>query len=695
MVDDERSVSNSTIGALLGYLRRHHGDELVDRVLQAAGEDRPPAQLQDATYWSTVEEVEALYAAARELTGDQTVARRVGAELLTHYSSSEVVALLQSLETLGDALRLIAEAASKTTTALAFECVEIGDRHALVSARRAGPSRHYNERTCLYAEGVFSSLPTLFGMPAAEVTQVACLARADDQCVFQIHWDPEAATDPTVQVRFLRQQVDALTRRFEALEEMASDLAEVADVDELLERIIGRAGVAVRAPRYLLAVTLPGDRDPRVHHVGFTEDEVERAATGILAPEPDDQGGSRLIVDIAAASSWFGRLGAFFPTGHRFLPTERRLLAAYAGHAAAALQTAALMADRHRQAETNASLLRLSAALAEVATARQVALRLADAVPGVVSCARCAVLVWEPDDDHLLVVAPAGGGPGGGPGAAALDTGRPDRGPTRVPLARGVHQRLTASPEPAVTVGDVPELDAVMRACGMAGHALVVPVATGGHLLALIVLGWDADGDARPGGPAPATVAGIAGLAATAFHNARLLQRIEHQAQHDPLTGLANLRLFRELASVALSHAVRRRGTAGLLFVDLDGFKAVNDDLGHATGDAVLAQVAERVRRAVRSGDTAARLGGDEFVVLLPEVRDGSEAAGVADRILDLVHHPIPCATGAVTLSASIGIALSGTVSDFDALLAKADMAMYRAKAAGGGRSVILAVTGR
>lgn len=674
-----RTISNSTIGALMAFLRRVHGDDTVHRVLAEADVHRPLAELTDPTFWSTSDEVEALFLAARMVTGDEEVSRHAGEELLTNYASSEVVTLIASLDSLGDAFRLIAEAASKATTALHFACLEVGERHALVCARRNSADGIYNQRSCRYSEGVFSSLPTLFGIPAADVTQVSCIARGDDACVFAIRWDPEAAEDPAVQARFLRRQVDALTRRFEALEEMATDLATVTDVDELLDRIIHRAGVAVRAPRYLVAVNLPGDDHPRVHHVGFSDgDEAQRAATAMLAIGADDDDGdhSHLVVDVAAAGRRFGRLGAFFPPGHRFLPAERRLLAAYAGHAAAALQTAAAMADRQRQADTNAALLGLAAALAEVTTADEVARRLAAALPGVLGCPRCAVFAWEPDDDQLvLMAAPAGPTPSNRP---------------RVHLGPDALGRLTAASHHVLTSGDEPELDAVLRTAGLRGRTGAIPVAAAGTLLAVVGVAWDGAPADGPVAADPPTVAGVVGLAATAFRNARLVQRIEHQAQHDPLTGLANLRLFRELAAVALSNGARRRVTTGLLFVDLDGFKAVNDRLGHATGDAVLAQVAVRLCTAVRTGDTVGRLGGDEFVVLLPEVRDAGEATGVATRILELLERPLESAPGPVVLSASIGAALSWPTATFDELLARADVAMYQAKAAGGGRSSTL-----
>ncbi len=158
------------------------------------------------------------------------------------------------------------------------------------------------------------------------------------------------------------------------------------------------------------------------------------------------------------------------------------------------------------------------------------------------------------------------------------------------------------------------------------------------------------------------------------------------RALYDPLTGLANRALFREHVERALA---RLRRTVGLphavLFVDLDGFKTVNDSLGHAAGDEVLVEVGQRLGRWIRPGDTAARLGGDEFAVLVENTSE-TEIGVLADRILKVLLSPVLVQGKEVVLTGSIGIALSHTGEDADELLRNADVAMYTAKAAGKGR---------
>jgi diguanylate cyclase (GGDEF)-like protein len=162
------------------------------------------------------------------------------------------------------------------------------------------------------------------------------------------------------------------------------------------------------------------------------------------------------------------------------------------------------------------------------------------------------------------------------------------------------------------------------------------------------------------------------------------------EALHDSLTGLPNRTLFLDRLGHALARAERERVTVGLLFIDMDRFKDVNDSLGHGSGDELLVAIAKRLDECVRDVDTAARLGGDEFAILLDHVADAREAESVAARVIDAMRQPFPLTDREVFTSASVGIALSehGTVSSRD-LLRYADIAMYRAKAAGRSKAVV------
>jgi diguanylate cyclase (GGDEF)-like protein len=183
----------------------------------------------------------------------------------------------------------------------------------------------------------------------------------------------------------------------------------------------------------------------------------------------------------------------------------------------------------------------------------------------------------------------------------------------------------------------------------------------------------------------------LAREAAVSLENARLYDEIHHQAFRDALTGLANRVLFHDRVSHVLDRLRgRSQYRAAVLFLDVDHFKLLNDRFGHSRGDEVLQVVAERVRAAIRPGDTAARLGGDEFAILLEEVDGPATAIVVADRLLQGLAEPIELGESSPRIGASIGIALSapgGAGEDSaDDLLRNADIAMYAAKAAGRGR---------
>lgn len=164
---------------------------------------------------------------------------------------------------------------------------------------------------------------------------------------------------------------------------------------------------------------------------------------------------------------------------------------------------------------------------------------------------------------------------------------------------------------------------------------------------------------------------------------------LTHQATHDALTGLANRPLLVDRATQALALAARSRQSVGLIFVDLDRFKEINDARGHASGDLVLRQIAFRLEAAVRPMDSVCRLGGDEFVVLLPGLTSSQDALHIADRISAGIEAPIDLGHGSVIMTASIGVALAVAPTDggdvtVEGLMQRADAAMYHSKSRGG-----------
>ncbi len=162
-------------------------------------------------------------------------------------------------------------------------------------------------------------------------------------------------------------------------------------------------------------------------------------------------------------------------------------------------------------------------------------------------------------------------------------------------------------------------------------------------------------------------------------------QRLRFLATHDLLTELPNRSLFNDRLQQALNKAKRFHCSFAILFLDLDGFKEVNDTFGHQKGDLVLQQVAKRLKSSVRESDTLARLGGDEFSYLLEDIKDEKTAFSISNKILTALAEPFLVEGREVTVTASIGISLyPGDGDDTESLLKKADAAMYRAKGSGG-----------
>ena len=185
---------------------------------------------------------------------------------------------------------------------------------------------------------------------------------------------------------------------------------------------------------------------------------------------------------------------------------------------------------------------------------------------------------------------------------------------------------------------------------------------------------WGDDGEQR-----------LVGTCQDVTEQKELEHALAHQALHDHLTGLPNRLLLADRLELALSRAARHQGQVAVLFIDLDGFKAVNDQCGHEGGDAVLKVMGARLAAAVRPSDTIARYGGDEFVAVCEEI-SRADALHLAKRIASAAGEPIDVLGCCARVTASVGVALAISGGQPDLVIRDADAAMYRAKAAGPGR---------
>ena len=191
------------------------------------------------------------------------------------------------------------------------------------------------------------------------------------------------------------------------------------------------------------------------------------------------------------------------------------------------------------------------------------------------------------------------------------------------------------------------------------------------------------DTDDELGEPAAAFNTLIGALDHNVCERRNLEDRLRHQALHDPLTGLANRHLLLDRVEHGLARVRRTRSHLAIFYIDLDGFKAINDTWGHAFGDDLLTQVADRIAKSRRQSDTVARLGGDEFVVLLEDL-DPSVAIDLATKLNQALRVPYLIGAEQVQIGASIGVAIgSADTESPKGLIQRADAAMYLAKSEG------------
>jgi diguanylate cyclase (GGDEF)-like protein/PAS domain S-box-containing protein len=186
------------------------------------------------------------------------------------------------------------------------------------------------------------------------------------------------------------------------------------------------------------------------------------------------------------------------------------------------------------------------------------------------------------------------------------------------------------------------------------------------------------------------TIVGTWGISRDVTAQVEAEQALQHQMLHDAVTGLANRVALMDRLARALILLERRPGRVGLLFIDVDTFKGINDSLGHDAGDRVLAEIGRRLTTAARRIDTVARLGGDEFVILGAELSHDDDPRLIGERVLQVMRSPLNINGKTITVTGSVGAALTGDpLAEPGELLQQADSAMYDAKRAGGNRCQI------
>jgi len=669
-----RHFAGTNTQFIIRYLRTRTPPGTVERVLQRAGERRSADLLVDVATWSSYSEFRnLLVACAAELGEEGLVA--IGLDTIAEVSVPDATAMLLALGSPSSLYADLGPAGASLAPVAAVNAEEQGPNEWLISQRfKYGlePFREY----CQYVVGLLGVTPRLFGYPPALVIEEECQCLGAPECRFRVTWQP--TDEPTRRAEQLEVQVKVLQGSLEALQVTVGDLVSGQDLDEVLARIITSAARAVRAPGFVLAIETGLSTSQSVYSDGFTPEEAQRIAEDLLLGRCQTDANC-LVVDLVSTRCTYGRLAAINPIGE-FYPQELAILQAYGRLAAAALDSAAALEETRSQATRAEALLTLSSALAEIASSEEMAQRIAQAVPSVIDCDRAIVALAESGSVGRIV------GLSGYPDdVVAILKGR------KVVLDGEAYVDVKIQLHDPNAIGDRSAAQEFMDWTGTVAVASL-PIMSSGHVLGFLTASVTNRPERLTGSvDLEATLRGLAGQAGTALNNATLLDQVRRQALHDGLTGLPNRALILDRAAQMLARAHRDKRPVAAFFLDLDNFKSVNDTLGHGAGDQLLKAVANRLSAAIRANDTVGRLGGDEFVVLAEGTSLDGGPELVAARLLDVLAEPFELAGFEgipLTTSASIGIA-TGQRTSADDLLRDADIALYRAKAAGKACTVV------
>ena len=672
MAPPARETAGTTICLIIRYVRHHAGDDGVARLLELADERRPLSVLEDEQLWSTYEQKIALFDATCAVLDDPDAMLHIGETALNYQVAPGIRILLRRLGSPRIVLANVAKACPKFSTVATMRAEALGKEHAVVTYRLDdGKTPHRGD--CQLNIGLMRTIGLLFGMPPLHIEHPDCQVTGAPECRYLVTWSQRRTLRARrrQQTRARSDEIDSLTAQIELLQSTTADLISSDDVNDVLDRIVTRAGRSVSATRYVLALHASDVVAASVHSDGIAAEDLDRVTDEVLNAPLGTEGG-RIVIEVASSRREYGRLAAFYDQ-HSFFPHEEGLLAAYAASAAAALDAATALDQARRRGAATAALLGLARALAEPASAERIARIVACATPEILDVPAAAVLLWDPDAGTMRVA-----GRSGWPMQASQLI---DGFELRAEDSPGLTEMLE-SPRPRIISLDEASTIPIMAAferLDVPAIAIAPINAHGGEFYGLAI--------AAVSDPATHLVESIlerlnaiADQTATALQNSALLEHIRHQAVHDGLTGLANRALFDTEIDKALARSRRDGSPISVLFIDLDDFKSVNDRFGHGAGDHVLRTVAARLVETGRHGDSAARLGGDEFTMLLPGAGP-SEAEIVAGRLHDAMRVPIPIGDHDLTMHVSLGIAsYPDDGADPDAIMRVADRSMYHTK---------------
>ncbi len=676
-VPGPRDAGDPLTQFLVEYLQGNTPEGTLDEVYRLVEASRKVASMNGEDEWTPfAERRSVLEATGVVLGGGPDALSDVGRCVFNIIRRPELLEFLQVLGSPAAVYAALPNFLELYAPAFTMSTEQLGPNECRVELRMVGTEQAFPE-LCAFGFGMASTLPQLFGFSVAHISKESCQCDGDPCCSARFRWD--AAEGREAEARRAEMKIRLLEARLAELQSTVAELGSGDGLQHVLSRVMAGATRAVEAPKFVLDIKASATSDRFIRTKGLVEAEGA-AVTRALRESEADPARHILVADVASERAHYGCLVAIRPELNSFDERERSVLESYARLAASALDSEAAVVEARRQAETAQALLALSSSLGDFSTSEEMAQHLASIIPSVIDCDRAIVSLALSASETTWAYATYGFD---APTAAAL---RAIGTPT---FTGSFDCWLYHHPVDAPAGG----LSAALVATGsLAARSLGITL--NGELFGWITVDVMAhperlDDDVEIG----ERLRGLAGQTAIAIHNARLLEEIRFQALHDSLTGLPNRVLILDRVDQAMARARRDHVDMALFFIDLDGFKDVNDNLGHKIGDDLLRSVAARFTGTLRESDTVARLGGDEFVVLAEGMALASGPELVAERLLEVLAEPFELsgpnpAQTPVTVSASIGIAV-GSRESSEELFRDADVALYRAKEAGKNRYVI------